>query len=183
VIFFEAKGMEYFEALQKRRACRSYKQEPIPKEMVDKLLYSAKRAPTASNVPYRHYILIDDERVIKSIKQISPSFSANSPLVLVIFTDLSIAKKRVGRVGEVSSLVDSGASGENVLLAATSLGLGSQFTMISAMMGIRKVLGLPDYCHVDLIIPLGYAEHFPSSHGSQKGANQVYHNQYGVLYE
>jgi nitroreductase len=172
-----------FETLQRRRACRNYKKDTVPKQLIEKILFSAKKAPTASNVPYRHFILVDDERVIQSLRQISPSLSADPPLILVIFTDLRIAKGRVGRVGEISSLVDSGASGENILLAATSLGLGSQFTMISAMAGIRKILSLPEYCRVDLIIPLGYPNGYPKSHPPQEGANLVFHNQYGVPYE
>jgi nitroreductase len=179
----ESLKMDFFEVLLKKRACRDFTSESVPKEKIDRLLKAAKRAPTASNIPYRHYVFVDDKRVIKAIREISPSFMADPPVVLVIFSDLRIALEKTGRVAEFSSLVDAGASGENVLLAATELGLGSQFTMISHMAGIRKVLALPDYCRVDLIIPLGYAKEGSKSTKARTGANIVYHNQYGDLYE
>lgn len=175
--------MEFFEVLSKKKACRDFTNSPVTKEALDQIIHAAKRAPTASNIPYRHYIVVDDKRVLKAITQISPSFLANSPVVLIIFTDLRIALEKVGSIAEVSSLVDAGASGENVLLAATDLGLGSQFTMISHMAGIRKVLGLPEYCRVDLIIPIGNPKEGTKSAKARKGANLVYHNQYGVPYE
>src|ERR1700730_4644632 len=169
--------------LQQRRACRNFKRDTVPKSLVDKLIYAASRAPTASNIPYRHFIIVDDPRVIKSIKQISPSLIANPPLLFIIFTDLKIALEKAGKVAELSSLVDSGASVENVLLEATNLQLGSQFTMISSMAGIRKILGLPDTCRVDLIIPIGYpATSHPKSVRARPGANAAYHNQFGELF-
>ena len=155
----------------------------MPKSLVDKLIYAASRAPTASNIPYRHFIIVDDPRVIKSIKQISPSLIANPPMLFIIFTDLKVALEKTGKVAEQSSLVDSGAAGENVLLEATNLELGSQFTMISSMAGIRKILGLPETCRVDLIIPIGYpAVARPKSVKARPGANSVYHNQFGEHY-
>jgi nitroreductase len=85
-------------------------------------------------------------------------------------------------VGERSSAVDAGAAGENVLHAATALGLGAQFTMISAMAGISTVLGLPPHCRVDLIIPVGHAVRTlpPVSAVTPNKGQRVFRNQYGV---
>lgn len=176
--------MELESALRERRACRNFKRDKVPRPLVNKLLYAASRAPTASNIPYRHFIVVDDPRVIKSIKQISPSLLANPPLLFIIFTDLQVALEKTGRVAELSSLVDSGAAGENVLLEATNLGLGSQFTMISSMAGIRTILGLPETCRVDLIIPIGFpAVSRPRSVKARPGANSAYHNRFGERFD
>lgn len=175
--------MEFTEVLAKKKACREFTDEPVSKDALDQLLRAAKRAPTASNIPYRHFILVDDARVIRAVRQMSPSFLANPPAIIVVFTDLRIALECTGRVAQFSSLVDAGAAGENILLAATDLGLGSQFTMISHMAGIRKVLGLPNHCRVDLIIPIGHPVEGARSSKARSGANMVYHNQYGAAYE
>ena len=173
--------MDLFDALAKKRACRSFSQEPVPESSIDQILYAFGRAPTASNRPYRHCILIEDKRIIRAVRVISPSLLADPPLLLVIFTDLSVALERTGRIAEVSSLVDSGAAGENVLLAATALGLGSQFTMISVQAGIRRVLDLPEHCRVDLIIPLGRPLEPVRSVKALPSANICYHNQFGTI--
>jgi nitroreductase len=175
--------VELTQAFAKRRTCRNFGSEPVSAEAVEFLLYAARRAPTASNVPYREVIVVDDPRVIRAVKQIHPAMLGLPPLLLVIATNLTLAEKRVGRVGRLSSLIDSGAAGENVLLAATELGLGSQFTMISAMAGIRRVLGLPAAYRVDLIIPVGVPSERHAGTRSAMTSSPVHHNEHGTPYE
>lgn len=175
--------MDLFEALEKKRACRTFSADPVPESSIERVVYAFGRAPTASNRPYRHCILIDDPRLIRAVRLISPSLIANPPVLLIIFTDLKVALERTGKVAEISSLVDSGAAGENVLLAATALGLGSQFTMISVQAGIRRILDLPDHCRVDVIIPLGLPAGPVRSVKAPASANLCYHNQFGKLRE
>ncbi|MFI5421463.1 MAG: nitroreductase family protein [Nitrososphaerales archaeon] len=174
--------MDLHQALAKRKATREYKRDPVPLEVVEKLCYAASRAPTACNAPYRHVIAIDDPRIIKSIQLVSPSLLANPPLLLVIITDLREAIEKTGPLAERSSYVDSGAAGENILLAATELGLGSQFTMIPSMAGIREILKLPEHYRVDLIIPIGFPDQSKKKKSTKArvGANSVFHNQFGV---
>lgn len=174
--------MDLFEVFTRKRACRKFTDEPVSQEHIDRLLYAASWAPIASNRPYRHCIVVDDPRVIKAIQQISPSLQTKAPLLLVIYSDLEIAHSSVGLVGDRCTAVDAGAAGENVLLAATALGLGAQFTMISAMTGIRTILGLPPHCRVDLVIPIGHPERTlpPLSAEKPNPAQRVFHNQFGV---
>jgi len=174
--------MDYFETLARRRACREFTGETVSDAEIDRLLYAASWAPIASNRPYRHCIVVDDPAVIRAIRQISPSLQANAPLLIVIFSDLQTACTIVGKVADRCTAVDAGAAGQNVLLATTALGLGSQFTMISAMSGIRTILGLPQHCRVDLIIPVGHAVQAqpPVSAVAPKRGQRVFRNQYGV---
>ena len=172
--------MELFEALAKKRACRAFSEVPVSGEQLDKLIYAVGRAPTASNRPYRHCIVVDDPAVVRAIQQISPSLNRSFiPMLMIIFTDLKVAHETVGPVADRCTLVDAGAAGENVLLGATALGLGSQFTMIAAMAGIRIVLGLPEHCRVDMIIPIGHPATPPKSVKASKQGSTVYHNRFG----
>ncbi len=174
--------MDYFEALRHKRACREFTDEPVSEEHIDRLLYAASWAPIASNRPYRHCIVVDDARVIQAIRQISPSLQSNPPLLLVIYTDLELAHASVGAVADRCTAVDAGASAENVLLAAAVLGLGAQFTMISAMSAIRTILALPPHCRVEVIIPVGHPQRTlpPLSATRHNPAQQVSRNQYGA---
>lgn len=170
--------MEFAEVLARRRACRDFLREPLPRETLEQLADAAQRAPTASNVPYRHVMIVDDPRVISAVKQVSAALLADPPALLVLFTDVRMAIERVGRVGLLSSAIDSGAAGENVWLAATDHGLGTQFTMISAMPGIRTVLGLPDHFRVDLIMPVGIAGPAPRPRRQRRPATPLHYDQY-----
>lgn len=170
--------MELADALRQRRVCREYTDVAVPAELVEAVVAAAASAPTASNVPYRQLMVVDDPAVIRAIRQLSPALQANAPCLLIVMIDVEMAVERVGRVGEKSSLIDSGAAGENAWLKAIDLGLGSQFTMISAMAGIRTVLGLPDRYRVDLIMPLGYPAAVPKRRGAKRAAPTVHRNQY-----
>jgi nitroreductase len=171
--------MELTDLLTRRRACRNYLEEPVPRELARAVADAAARASTASNVPYRHLMIVDDPRVIRAIRQISPALQANAPCLLIVMTDVELAVRRVGRIGEASSLIDSGAAGENAWLAAIAAGLASQFTMISAMPGIGTILGLPDHMRVDLIMPLGYPATTRTGGGVRRRPMPVHINQYG----
>jgi len=171
--------MELAETLRRRRSVRRYAPDPVPEELLERLVAAANRAPTASNVPYREILVVDDPRIVRAIRQISPAMLANPPALLVVLTDLRMAVERIGPCGPICSLVDSGAAGENVLLAAVDEGLGAQFTMISAMAGIRVILGLPEHVRVDLLIPVGYPAPGPPVRGSGRPVFRVHRNQYG----
>jgi nitroreductase len=175
--------VELAQALARRRTCRDFRPDPVPAEAIEQLLYAAGRAPTASNVPYREILVVDDPRVIRAVKQIHPALLGTPPLLLVIVTNLPLAEQRVGRIGRSSSLIDSGAAGENIVLAATDLGLGSQFTMISAMAGISRILSLPEHYRVDLVIPVGTPQESARTVKSNRAPSPVHRNQHGVPYE
>jgi len=176
--------MEFVDTLAKRRTCREFGKKPVPKEIVDKLVYAASRAPTACNLPYRHLMVIDDPRVIKAIRQVSPSLLADPPLLILVLSYLKMPTELMGTspLTEWSAFVDSGAAGENILLAATDLGLGSQFTMIPSMAAIREILHLPENFRVDLIIPVGYPQGEVKSVKARRNANTVFHNGFGESY-
>ena len=171
--------MDLEDVIVRRRACRDYLPDPVPDELLNRLVNAARRAPTASNVPYRQIMIVDDPRVIRAIRQISAALLADPPALLILLTDVRMAVERVGRVGQLSSAIDSGAAGENVWLLATELGLGTQFTMISAMAGISTILDLPEHIRVDLIMPVGLPA--PNAHRKSlpRAANPVHINQYG----
>jgi nitroreductase len=166
-------------ALAERRACRNLLPKPVPTELLERLVAAGARAPVASNVPYRHVLVVDDPAVIRAVKYIHAALLSEPPALIVIAVDTALAVERVGRVGLLSSAIDSGAAGENVWLAATALGLGTQFTMISAMPGIRAILGLPDHFRVDLVMPVGFPDPSVTRARVRRAATPTHRNRYG----
>jgi len=53
--------MEAFQAVMTRRSIRSYKQEDVPEDIVQKLLQAAMNAPSAGNQQPWHLIVIRAE--------------------------------------------------------------------------------------------------------------------------
>ena len=83
----------FFEVIKKRRACRHFDSTPIPREILDKIVYAAHRAPTGGNVPYRFVILVDDPTRLKLLKMVSPGFLGDAMAALVICTNVRIAEE------------------------------------------------------------------------------------------
>jgi nitroreductase len=175
--------MDLSEAIRRRRACRDFVRDPVPAELMERLVDAANRAPTASNVPYREIMIVDDPAVIRAVRLISPALIADPPALLVVLTDLRVAAERIGNMGAICSLVDSGAAGENVWLAAVDAGLATGFTMISAMAGIRVILGLPEHVRVDLIMPVGRPAAGAGKARVRLTPPAVHHNQYGRVHD
>lgn len=146
------------ELLKRRRACRAYTDEAVPRALIDQVVAAAERAPTASNVPYRHLLVVEHRAVIAAVRQVNPALLADPPCLLVVMSDLAMARSLIGPIGERAALIDSGAAAENAWLQAIELGLASQFTMVSAHAAVAAVLDLPESIRVDVMLPLGYAD-------------------------
>lgn len=121
-------------AIMDRRSVRKYKPEPVPKEMLDVILHCGINAPNAMN-EQRWEVRVtenkdfidgvtkvfvesakDDERVQKMIED--PNFRnmfRNAPTVIFV----------AGKADEQSARIDCGLLGENIMLAAQSMGLGT----------------------------------------------------------
>jgi nitroreductase len=172
--------LSFFDVAHKRRACRNFKSDPVPREMVDKVLDAARRAPTASNGAYRRLMVVDDPRLIKVIRQVSPSLIAKPPALLLILTDLAIARRTAGKLGDICGFIDSGAAAENATLACTALGLGSGFARSNVDAAIREVLDLPDSYRCDVVMPFGYPEdNLPPPVKRRQDADLVFHDKFG----
>ncbi len=52
--------MEVLEAINKRRSIRSYKSDPIPREVMDQLLEALRSAPSAANKQPWKFVVVTD---------------------------------------------------------------------------------------------------------------------------
>ena len=52
--------MDFYEVIKTRRSVRSYKQDPIPEDILKKVLNAARIAPSGSNRQPWYFIIIKD---------------------------------------------------------------------------------------------------------------------------
>ena len=148
--------MDIFESLKLRRMCRDYKSDPIPEEIVDRLIYAANRAPLGGNVSTRTLIVVRDRSTLRRMELISPGFSNSPPLAIAICTDETIAKPQDRSI----ATFDAGAAAENIALAAVSLGLGAAFVKSYPEPAMKRILHLPPHIATEIIVTVGYpADH------------------------
>ena len=151
--------MELQEVLQRRRSIRKYTEEPVSKEDIDLLMHAAMSGPSACNkTPWEFYV-ITDEAVLEKLRNASRYSKIYAPLAIVVCGSLSRALP-----SQLAPywIQDCSAATENILLAATDLGLGTVWCGIHPQKRgeekVREALGLTEK-HIPLnIIYVGHPD-------------------------
>ena len=145
--------MEFKDILNLRRSHRQYKNTPVSRDLILELIQSASMAPVSCNLQLTQYIILDDQDLIlKLSKEVSYKFKY-APCCIVVLQDLQFSIERH------SGIMSASMAAENILLCATGLGLST-----CAMAGFskdektKKILGVPDYMTISLLISVGYSD-------------------------
>ena len=145
--------MNFEEVLLKRRSIRRYKDNPIPREKILKILEAARIAPSASNKQPWHFIVVENKETIKQLAK--SEWAATAPLMIVGLADQDVSPNWCSN--------DLGIAFEHIALAATSLGLGTCWMGQTGREDlIRKLLGIPDKLRPVAVMPIGVPDETPS---------------------
>lgn len=173
------------EALDRRRSCREFTDEPITEEALSQCLWAAqgrnahgrRTAPSAGALyPVEVYALTADgvgrydpakHRLLSHIQRdlrerlasaaLSQMFIAVAPLTIVLCAVFARVAVRYGKSrGERYTLIEIGHVAQNVLLQAEALGLGSVPVGAFNDSEVKALLELPAD-HVPLyLLPIGH---------------------------
>jgi nitroreductase len=175
--------MDVFEAMRRRRMHRRFTDEPVSEEVLARLLQAAALAPMGGNELVRRLIVVSDPRMVKTVRDVTPSMLANPVAVIVVCTDLERAEVSMGRQGrEILSLLDAGAAAENIALAAPALGVGISFVRCVNDSALEEVLELPEHVRVDILIGVGHPAPTPSP-AAPRREPIVFRDRFGQPYE
>jgi len=139
--------VELVKTILARRSIRKYTPEPVKEKDIKTMLEAAMAAPSASNLKPWHFIVITNRRKLDSLMNAHPhaKMLAEAPLCIAVCGDTTVSGS--------FWVQDCSAATENLLLAATALGLGAVWLGVypreERVSGIRKVLKLPE-----TVIPL-----------------------------
>jgi len=149
--------MEFYEVIYTRRSVRSYSDKPIPREVLEKVLDAARVAPSGRNLQPWKFIVIDDEKIKRSLVPLCfhQEFIAEAPVV-VVACGFRSTYNRGGYMGELSMLVDVSIAFTQLLLAARAEGLGTCWIGAFDNEGVKRLLKIPPGVEVVALTPLGY---------------------------
>ena len=169
---------DLFDVVHRQRACRSFASEPVDDDLVERVLDAAIHAPSAENrQPWVFVVVRDPDRRATigelnrrawegggrahSEARLSPSLLADvehgaqegigaAPVLVVVCGDAEL-----GLPATLPSSVFPAI--QNLLLAATALGLGSAMTTLATgfTAELAALLDLPDHVRPMAIVPLG----------------------------
>lgn len=159
------KPMEVMDAIRKRRSVRSFKPDPLTKEQVKVLVEAMGRAPTAGNLHSRKFFLVSNPRIIAALARaaLGQAYMEQAPLVVVACSDLEIFGHYGKRGVELYGLQEVAASVENLMLAATDLGLATVWVGAFKEEQVSQALELPEYLRPVAMVPVGHPESIPEA--------------------
>ena len=148
--------MEFSELIQKRYSVRAYKPDPLPDDVLQKVLQAAVLAPTAANRQPFQLIVIHTAGREADLKRVyKQDWFVQSPLVVGI---CGIPAQGWTRKydGKNYTDVDAAIVMDHLILAAANEGLGTCWIGAFDPAAAREVLGLPEGVEPIAFTPLGY---------------------------
>ena len=169
----------FFETVFRQRACRELSSEPIPEPLIERMLKAGTHAPSSRNSQPWRFVVVQDPLVRGQVADCAraaweafaragaedpgdATFQAvdrwamgglgDAPLIIVVCGDTTVCSME-----EMGSSVYLAA--QNILLAATALGLGSLMSSLPIFApggAFRAALELPVSVVPFATLPIGY---------------------------
>ena len=137
---------QVFAALYARRSIRFYQDRPVEREKLVKLLKAAMAAPSACNIqPWEFVVVTEPEAVVQIKGTIAKWGDWNAPAVIVVCSYPALIPWQGGDGKE-----DCAAAIENILVAATAMGLGTVWIGGFDPAVVRTTLDIPES-----VVPIG----------------------------
>jgi nitroreductase len=147
--------MDFLDLVKSRYSVRAYKNQPVEKEKLDKILEAARFAPLAVNYQPFKLIIINTEGREAELKRIYQAEWFNeAPLVICVCCEPNNAWVR--RDGKNFADVDATIVMDHIILAAASLKLGTCWIGAFDAEATREILKLPDDVEPLVFTPIGY---------------------------
>jgi len=187
--------MELLDAMSKRHSMRDFRPDPVPHDMLQRLVSSAALAPSSLNEqPWRFFVATGDSRreLGKLIAQatihlseymdvLGPQryedavvwYSALGEAPVLIAVASPVTEDQLARLNRHLSV---GAAIENLLLAAVDEGLGASNITFSHWVEdeIAELLGLPEDWDVLTVVAIGWPGEAPPAAPQHRQADVVW---------
>jgi nitroreductase len=148
-----------------RRSIRRYKPDPVPDEVLNKVLEAARLAPSAANLQSWHFIVVKDSETKRKLG--IASWASEAPVVIVGCGDANLSSRWF--------MVDLAIAFEHIVLAAANFGLGTCWMgKLGIDETIKKVLQIPERVKVIAVTPLGYPAETPGPK-TRKPLSEIVH--------
>ena len=142
--------MRVSEAIQTKRAVRSFQDKALPEEVVRKILNAGRRAQSSKNSQPWHFVAVRDKSILKPLSECGTwaGHLAEAALGVAILTPDPGEK--------FQTMFDAGQAAAFMQLAAWELGVGSCPASIYEPEKARAILGFPNDLFLRIALSFGY---------------------------
>lgn len=151
---FKNYNKSYFDCITERFSCRSFSPKKITTEEIEIILEAARLAPTAVNFQPEKIYVVENETLLEKLKEATRfTFDAKTIFVITYDKEKSWHRKYDNKDhGDIDSAIIT----THMMLAATSLGLGSCYVCSFKEDIVKSILGIKDNYVVSAMLPVGY---------------------------
>jgi len=147
--------MDAISAMLTRRSIRRYRPDPVPRELIEKIIDCARYAPTGRGEQPWEFVVVTEANRRKAIAELTDygKFIAEAGCCIAVFCRET-----------KYYLEDGSAATQNILLAATALGLGSCWVAGDKkpyVGDIASLLGTPPGLKLVSLVAIGYPDEQP----------------------
>ena len=171
--------MEVFDCIRNRRTVREFRPDPIPEEVLSKILQAGRWAPSSSNSQPWHFVVVQDPATLKRLGEIATqgTFVANAPVVIAIVMENATRPQ-----------LDAGRAIQQMELVAWSEGLGTCFVGVrqeEQQRAVKSLLGIPAELELITVMPYGYRVTGTQRVGTARKAisEMVHREKFGQMYQ
>jgi len=152
--------LDVYEAIKTRRSVRAYKHEPVPDEVLRRILEATRFAPSAGNRQPWKFVIVRDASRRQQLATAADSqyFVGQAPVIIIA---VALDPERVMSCGVPSYAVDLAIAIDHLTLAAASEGLGTCWIGAFSQDEVRRILDIPKNYKVVTVLPLGYPADSP----------------------
>ena len=173
------KVVDVVDAMRRRRMHRVYEDRPVPRDVLEKMVWAAQRAQQGRS-GVRNIVVVDDPQMLDAARQLLPGCVNNAPVMVVHCTDLEKAAEVGGEHAiELSTRLDAGAAAAHLALMAQVLGLGTCTITSCTETVVKTLLGLPDHIRPDVTTAVGWVPMTPPK-PAQGFKTSLHYNRYGT---
>nr|MDO8112358.1 nitroreductase family protein [Candidatus Sigynarchaeota archaeon] len=173
--------MEFNDVIQKRHSVRKFKPDPVPMDVVKRVVNAARLAPSWANMQGVRYIIVaSKEQVEKVANSIGPKWAKTAPMFVAAISD----EKWSGKRGDLAYfMLDVGIAFEHLVLAATNEGLGTCWLGAFNEEKLKPVLDIQKKNRIVAMTPLGYPAEEPKASPRKELSEIAFLDRYGTAFE
>jgi nitroreductase len=195
---------DFFDVLHRQRACRHFAARDVDDETIARILDAATFAPSAENRQPWVFVVVRDHEIQARVHDLTEKawaaggrdFAAtrldaklladvdggvtgggyrSAPVLIVVAADTQ-------RCLEVTVASSTYPATQNLLLAATALGLGSALTTLTTAFAgeLRELLALPEHVVPQVVVPLGHHDQPLGPPRREPFADHTHRDRYGT---
>jgi nitroreductase len=145
--------METWDAIRARRNVRSYTADPVPEEVLTRIVAAGWRAPSASNRQHWDFVVVTDPAQLAELATVwrgAGHIAGAAAAVALVVPAPEDDRTRV------IDQYDLGQATYAIILAAADLGVGTGHSSVGEQEKAREILGVPDTHEVSYLIGVGY---------------------------